>query len=691
LNQTLKSNLGLVHSTLIIIPGFLFLVLIENSFFSRWGTFLAFSALAFFWIISLNSIGQNQDISRQKPWVMWIPSVLIYTNILILFIKNILNFRANALGTEFILITALIVLGLFALTWDNFKSFKPIEMIRVAGDPFFQLAIFIWVALSFSRLVEYQVKYFSANNFRYILICFGLLIVIKSILDNRIQITNKVFYTIFLLTLAFSFLFAFRSDSINQIEGSGFHWGYYTGVINSIKSGGTLLYDTPSQYGFLNLLLPSFLAFESNRQSFYIFQSILFIIIFILLSIIFYQYSHRRISLFLLIITFLSFYFADPELIGPQLYPSSSLVRFFPSLLILLWFFYLDKTGLSQYLNRKVRIVEGLLLLLNALWSFESFLYSLFILFFAFIFRILHNDIKKILSFYALFLSQFLLSLISFLLLYYLLTSKWPDLNLFLMYSLKYAQGFGSYPLSISSPIWIFPIIVLFIIILKKLDYGYASIFRYSSLGALLGWSTYFIGRSVPDNIIALTPELVSILILNYMLTKNVQLKRFVALPIAIYFFILSANIILNPTLVNKLVNLRLYSSSISNPINASPELAKVFNSLDDEYKNLPIVYNGHLGLLPNVKAIKISSLEKTWLPAPSALLQEPIPPLVQKKILERFILNNKFEKGLLILDKQNSFPERYVELKSNIANFYSCTKLIDTDEWLFELCDKQF
>ena len=220
---------------------------------------------------------------------MWIPSVLIYTNILILFIKNILNFRANALGTEFILITALIVLGLFALTWDNFKSFKPIEMIRVAGDPFFQLAIFIWVALSFSRLVEYQVKYFSANNFRYILICFGLLIVIKSILNNRIQITNKVFYTIFLLTLAFSFLFAFRSDSINQIEGSGFHWGYYTGVINSIKSGGTLLYDTPSQYGFLNLLIPSFLAFESNRQSFYIFQSILFIIIFILLSIIFYQ------------------------------------------------------------------------------------------------------------------------------------------------------------------------------------------------------------------------------------------------------------------------------------------------------------------------------------------------------------------------------------------------------------------
>ena len=210
-------------------------------------------------------------------------------------------------------------------------------------------------------------------------------------------------------------------------------------------------------------------------------------------------------------------------------------------------------------------------------------------------------------------------------------------------------------------------------------------------MGALLGWSTYFVGRSVPDNIIALTPEIVVILVLNYMLTQDLQIKKFVSLPIGIYLFILSANIILSPTLVNKLASLRFYSSSISNPINARPELVKVFNSLDYEYKNLPIVYNGHLGLLPNVEGMKISGLEKTWLPVPSALLQEPISPLVQEKILRRFILNNKFEQGLLILDKQNSFPERYVELKSNIANFYSCTKLVVTDEWLIELCDKQF
>jgi hypothetical protein len=259
------------------------------------------------------------------------------------------------------------------------------------------------------------------------------------------------------------------------------------------------------------------------------------------------------------------------------------------------------------------------------------------------------------------------------------------------MYSIKYAQGFGSYPLSASSPIWIFPIMVLFITVLKKFDFGYVSILRYTSMGALLGWSTYFVGRSVPDNIIALTPEIVVILVLNYMLTQDLQIKKFVSLPIGIYLFILSANIILSPTLVNKLANLRFYSNSISNPINARPELVKVFNSLDYEYKNLPIVYNGHLGLLPNVEGMKISRLEKTWLPVPSALLQEPIAPLVQEKILKRFILNNKFEQGLLILDKQNSFPERYVELKSNIANFYSCTKLVDTDEWLIELCDKQF
>lgn len=688
--QSLKSNLSLIHSTLIIIPGLFFILLNDSSFFSRWGTFLVFAAMALFWIVTLHFTRQSVDNLKDKLWVIWIQSVLIYINILVLFITNALKFRANALGTEFILITGLIVLGLFAFTWQNSKSFHLIEILKVAGNPFFQLAIYIWVALSFTRLVEYQVRYFSANNFRYLLICFGLFLVINAFLNNNQKVKNKVFYAIFIFTLAFSFLFAFRSDSINQIEGSGFHWGYYTGVINTIKSGGTLLYDTPSQYGFLNILLPSLLTFESNRQSFYVFQSILFIVLFILLSIIFYRYSNKRISLFLLVTTFLAFYLADPELIGPQLYPSSSLVRFFPSVITLLWFFYLDNTGSNKYLNRKVRIIESLLLLLSALWSFESFLYSVSILSFAFIFRILHNNLRKLLSFYTLLLSQLLLFLIILVFLFYIFTSKWPDLNLFLMYSFEYAQGFGSYPLSISSPIWIFPIIVLFIIILKKSDYGYTSIFRYASMGAILGWSTYFIGRSVPDNIIALTPEIVLILVINYMLTQDLQLKKFVALPISIYFFILSANIILSPTLVNKAINLRFYSNSISNPINANLELNNIFKSLDSDYKNLPIVYNGHLGLVPNIEGIKISNIERTWLPAPSALLQEPILPQVQEKILERFIMSNKFERGILVLDKQNSFPERYLFLKSSIQDFYSCAKIVETDGWLLEVCDRQ-
>jgi hypothetical protein len=669
-------------------PGFFCFIFIDNSFLSRWGTFLAFSSLSSFWIISLHFTRKELNNFKDQSWVIGIRSVLIYVNILILFVLNVLNFRANALSTEFILVTALIVLGLFAFTWENSKSFQPKEIIRVAFNPFFQLAFFIWVALSFSRLVEYQIRYFSTNNSRYLLVCFVLFIVIRVFLNNTRQIKKGVFYTIFLLILSFSFLFAIRTDSIAQLEGSGFHWGYYTGVINTIKSGGTLLYDTPSQYGFLNILLPSFLPFESSRQSFYVFQSSLFIILFILLSIIFYRYSNRRVSPFLFLVTFLSFYLADPELYGPH-FPSSSLVRFFPSLLTLLWFFYLDKAGLSQNLHRKMRIIESILLLLNALWSFESLLYSFSIIFFGLIFRVLHNDFKKILSFYASMLSHFLLLLVGIVFLFYIFTSTWPDLYLFSMYSFKYAQGFGSFPLSISSPIWIFPIMVLFIINLKKLDYGFTSSFRYTSLGAILGWSSYFVGRATPDNIIALTPELVIILVLNYILTQDSQLKKFVLLPIGIYFFILSANVILSPKLVNTVINLKFYSNSIANPINANLELNNIYNSLDYEYKNLPIVYNGDLGLVPNIKGLD-SNIERTWLPAPLALLQDPIAPLVQEKILTRFILNNKFERGILILDKQYSFPERYLFLKSLIANYYSCTKLVETDDWQVELCNSQ-
>ena len=138
--QSLKSNLSLIHSTLVIIPGLFFLLLSDSSFFTRWGTFLVFSALALFWFVSLHYTNQDSDNFKDLLRVNWIQSAVIYLNILYLLITNALNFRANALGTEFILVTALIIVGLFALTWENSKSFQLIEIIRVAGNPFFSIS-----------------------------------------------------------------------------------------------------------------------------------------------------------------------------------------------------------------------------------------------------------------------------------------------------------------------------------------------------------------------------------------------------------------------------------------------------------------------------------------------------------------------------------------------------------------------
>lgn len=71
---------------------------------------------------------------------------------------------------------------------------------------------------------------------------------------------------------------SFRHDSL-FIPGSEYHWEYYIGVVQGIRNGGWLLWDTPSQYGFLNILLASLIPSASSWQSFYIFQGILLFLV----------------------------------------------------------------------------------------------------------------------------------------------------------------------------------------------------------------------------------------------------------------------------------------------------------------------------------------------------------------------------------------------------------------------------
>ena len=124
-------------------------------------------------------------------------------------------------------------------------------------------------------------------------------------------------------------LMSFRSDTL-FLGTSELHWEYFTGPIRNLKNGSWLLWDTPSQYGFLNILSASILPFKSSWESLYVFQGIL---LFVVSGILFKTYLSgsllKRNIFFSILMTFSSLFFADPDLIGPYLYPSSSVMRFF--------------------------------------------------------------------------------------------------------------------------------------------------------------------------------------------------------------------------------------------------------------------------------------------------------------------------------------------------------------------------
>ena len=81
------------------------------------------------------------------------------------------------------------------------------------------------------------------------------------------------------LLLTVAVLLSLRIDAVESISGSYFHVSYFSGVVQTIRSGGMLLWDTPSQYGYLNLVLASWIPVADSRTAFLIFQAFLLIVV----------------------------------------------------------------------------------------------------------------------------------------------------------------------------------------------------------------------------------------------------------------------------------------------------------------------------------------------------------------------------------------------------------------------------
>ncbi len=113
-----------------------------------------------------------------------------------------------------------------------------------------------------------------------------------------------------IITTAALLLFAalsFRYDTFFSSKMSEFHGEFFAGPIRLLKQGSWLLWDAPSQYGFLNILLASLIPTKTAWQALYIFQGMLLLITaFIMYYVMQSQTKHLFIGLLLIVCSLFS-------------------------------------------------------------------------------------------------------------------------------------------------------------------------------------------------------------------------------------------------------------------------------------------------------------------------------------------------------------------------------------------------
>lgn len=503
-------------------------------------------------------------------------------------------------------------------------------------------------------------------------------------LQNR-----KRFLFIFVLI---NLYLAFRVDSINSLPGSYYHFGYFSDVVKTLKSGGTLLWDTPSQYGFLNLLLFSQGTIEPARQAVYIWQSIfMFLTVSFVLYFIYTKAKGTKKFAIFSALFLLTFYFSDPDLIGPQPYPSSSAVRFGPTIIYVLSLVLLSKKIMDnlKYLSLTVFGFT----LINFLWSAESFLYSVIISIFLAFTLITDRTLKSRFLVLASLSASGIAAIISAyaLMSLYTLTrvGHFPDLSMHFMYALGYSQGYGSLPLQIATPAWIsLMVFVICVYGIRRFTLSFDSEKRLNFAvlaGAFFAWSTYYLGRAHQDNLMAEFPLLVLVcfaILLEYQNSKDEHKNSFSAIYVwlftALFVGLISISNVGQIAFIERLLTLNsIGSTQTTSPVLADSDLASLLQSstVNDD---LRVVYQGWDAITPSLALVtgKNFSEERVWLPMPLTLLEEPISADKQATILNRFA-DLDLSGGILVRHLERSFPTRHETLMRSLQSNYSCKVVV--------------
>lgn len=487
------------------------------------------------------------------------------------------------------------------------------------------------------------------------------------------------------------YVLSFRSDQL-FIPGSEYHWEYFLGPIRALHDGYRIYIDTPSQYGLLNIYLASLIS-SDPLYSFYIFQStLLFFVMALAIPFAYSAFPTSKLAIWLILTTFaFSMAFADPTGIGPQPYPSSSVVRFAPVYFAIFC---------SVLCNRSIAYacISGVLYAVSVLWSAESAMYS----------TIIHVGLLAVIAFsgnkqhtktsllvyVCINILVFIITLTGILAIIGYNLSQFVDvLRAHFEFALGYAGGFGYIPLDINGPIYACLSLIacgIYLTLTLYFSKSRTSKLTYLASSATLGLIavlSYYIGRPVPSNITALLP-LIYIISLIYIYgwhaCNNAKVPSYVIATPAL-FCILVTTIPISP-----------YVHVALNKLNIDSEgMVKRWPTLD--LSTFPINQGAKLSVIGRGAAFPHTNMNVSpWLPGPIQMLQEPLAVDSSINYLKNYLCRKPVEEAyIIVLDNDSNrflgrvFPvlEKVYKIEKVNSSFYASYRLNTSEQTIRSNC----
>lgn len=514
-----------------------------------------------------------------------------------------------------------------------------------------------------------------------------------------------------------------RSDQLFNTTAFS-HWSVAIGPAEMVRQGGWLLWDVPSQYGFLNILLVAWLPVKSVWQSAYLINSFL---LFVSALFLFFTLRSIRPGLknfcFSLLITLAAVFLMagwPPALLGPQTYPGLGPFRFIWCYVLLALLIRELKTANKSFW--RIPLVGNIAWLIGTLWSSESAVYctAIWLPAYALIaLRRAHSLYpgirarRKRLRMIAVWLIVPLLMLVTvigLITLYYLLRlGHGPDWSAFYEYSLSFAGGFFALPIDPNGVVWqlflifcAFSTMAVYFLLRERLT-GKAMSLIAGAWGALWATSSYFVSRSHPNNATVLSPILCVVIgVMLYLLARDERGERWarvVKMSLVPFLTILLTSTFGNAGFLRLYLASphRGYESNIDTHLPVlDPSLLELFRTaqvrttdpivygairvkaVEPMADGLPHDYGVLLPAWPTDDGRLIASM-RAWLPATPFVLLVPLPEERRQVYLQRFIARTHLS-GWLVQNKREANSSAWFD--NQIVKTHTATRIFENDNW---------